>query len=191
MAAEALVLITKRSKTPFVIWTIDFLIDKIYAIYQHNDVRHWCSLTDVFYVCLQVEWRDEVRHHFEKIKSEGTCLHRLDEELIKRRREELRLADAIMTRTKAPWNTDGDALKVAPPLRKTRGMWKPYIYGCQKINVLIDFLFLVLFSQTRAGHPGALREEAGASQQSVHGAQRHHAAAGDQRERTAQVWNLQ
>lgn len=40
----------------------------------------------------QVEWRDEVRHHFEKIKSEGTCLHRLDEELIKRRREELRSA---------------------------------------------------------------------------------------------------
>lgn len=33
-----------------------------------------------------------MRHHFEKIKSEGTCLHRLDEELIKRRREELRLA---------------------------------------------------------------------------------------------------
>lgn len=32
-----------------------------------------------------------MRHHFEKIKSEGTCLHRLDEELIKRRREELRL----------------------------------------------------------------------------------------------------
>lgn len=43
-------------------------------------------------VLCQVEWRDEVRHHFEKIKSEGTCLHRLDEELIKRRREELRLA---------------------------------------------------------------------------------------------------
>lgn len=43
------------------------------------------------FVCCQVEWRDEVRHHFEKIKSEGTCLHRLDEELIKRRREELRL----------------------------------------------------------------------------------------------------
>uniref|UniRef100_A0A8D3DVE7 mitogen-activated protein kinase kinase kinase n=1 Tax=Scophthalmus maximus TaxID=52904 RepID=A0A8D3DVE7_SCOMX len=40
----------------------------------------------------QVEWRDEVRDHFEKIKSEGTCLHRLDEELIKRRREELRHA---------------------------------------------------------------------------------------------------
>lgn len=45
---------------------------------------------NMFYVCPQAEWRDEVRHHFEKIKSEGTCLHRLDEELIKRRREELR-----------------------------------------------------------------------------------------------------
>lgn len=53
----------------------------------------------MFYVCLQVEWRDEVRHHFEKIKSEGTCLHRLDEELIKRRREELRLAESIVMRT--------------------------------------------------------------------------------------------
>lgn len=51
------------------------------------------ALTDVFHVSGQVEWRDEVRHHFEKIKSEGTCLHRLDEELIKRRREELRLAE--------------------------------------------------------------------------------------------------
>ena len=44
------------------------------------------------YVLHQVAWRDEVRHHFEQIKSEGTCIHRLDEELIKRRREELRLA---------------------------------------------------------------------------------------------------
>lgn len=46
-------------------------------------------------VCLcvwwvQAEWREEVKQHFEKIKSEGTCLHRLDEELINRRREELR-----------------------------------------------------------------------------------------------------
>ncbi|OCT95893.1 mitogen-activated protein kinase kinase kinase 12 L homeolog isoform X1 [Xenopus laevis] len=40
----------------------------------------------------QVEWRDEVRLHFEKIKSEGTCLQRLEEELITRRREELRHA---------------------------------------------------------------------------------------------------
>ena len=46
------------------------------------------------YVCAlcipQAEWREEVKQHFEKIKSEGTCLHRLDEELINRRREELR-----------------------------------------------------------------------------------------------------
>ncbi|CAG04051.1 unnamed protein product [Tetraodon nigroviridis] len=40
----------------------------------------------------QAEWREEVKRHFEKIKSEGTCLHRLDEELINRRREELRHA---------------------------------------------------------------------------------------------------
>uniref|UniRef100_A0A8C8CU16 Mitogen-activated protein kinase kinase kinase n=1 Tax=Oncorhynchus tshawytscha TaxID=74940 RepID=A0A8C8CU16_ONCTS len=38
------------------------------------------------------EWREEVKQHFEKIKSDGTCLHRLDEELINRRREELRHA---------------------------------------------------------------------------------------------------
>ncbi|KPP78003.1 mitogen-activated protein kinase kinase kinase 12-like [Scleropages formosus] len=38
------------------------------------------------------EWREEVKHHFDKLKSEGTCLHRLDEELVKRRREELRHA---------------------------------------------------------------------------------------------------
>ncbi|KAJ8350039.1 hypothetical protein SKAU_G00251690 [Synaphobranchus kaupii] len=40
----------------------------------------------------QVEWREEVKKHFEKIKSEGTCIHRLDEELIRRRRDELRHA---------------------------------------------------------------------------------------------------
>ncbi|KAK6484961.1 mitogen-activated protein kinase kinase kinase 13 [Huso huso] len=40
----------------------------------------------------QSEWRGEVKKHFEKIKSEGTCIHRLDEELIRRRRDELRHA---------------------------------------------------------------------------------------------------
>lgn len=44
------------------------------------------------YFKTQAEWREEVKKHFEKIKSEGTCIHRLDEELIKRRREELRHA---------------------------------------------------------------------------------------------------
>lgn len=33
-----------------------------------------------------------MKKHFEKIKSEGTCIHRLDEELIRRRRDELRSA---------------------------------------------------------------------------------------------------
>ncbi|XP_077154090.1 mitogen-activated protein kinase kinase kinase 12 isoform X3 [Ranitomeya variabilis] len=40
----------------------------------------------------QVEWRDEVRLHFEKIKSEGTCIQHIEEELISRRRDELRHA---------------------------------------------------------------------------------------------------
>ncbi|XP_016108940.1 mitogen-activated protein kinase kinase kinase 13-like [Sinocyclocheilus grahami] len=41
---------------------------------------------------IATEWREEVKKHFEKIKSEGTCIHRLDEELIRRRRDELRHA---------------------------------------------------------------------------------------------------
>lgn len=49
---------------------------------------------------------------------------------------------------------------------------------------------MFLSTQACTGHPGALREETGESQQSVHGAQRYHAAAGDQRERTAQVCKL-
>ncbi len=52
---------------------------------------------------------------------------------------------------------------------------------------MIALLTILLSTQTCTGHPGALREETGESKQSVHGAQRHHAAAGDQRERTAQV----
>lgn len=65
-----------------------------------DDVKCRADLTcadNACHVSRQVEWRDEVRHHFEKIKSEGTCLHRLDEELIKRRREELRLASQTET----------------------------------------------------------------------------------------------
>lgn len=50
----------------------------LYLVFTH-DVYIW-----------QAEWREEVKKHFEKIKSEGTCIHRLDEELIRRRRDELR-----------------------------------------------------------------------------------------------------
>lgn len=52
------------------------------ALARHSWLTETCSH--------QAEWREEVKQHFEKIKSEGTCLHRLDEELINRRREELR-----------------------------------------------------------------------------------------------------
>lgn len=37
-----------------------------------------------------------MKKHFEKIKSEGTCIHRLDEELIRRRREELRSVHSLL-----------------------------------------------------------------------------------------------
>ncbi|XP_032812977.2 uncharacterized protein LOC116943840 isoform X1 [Petromyzon marinus] len=40
----------------------------------------------------QAEWREEVRSQFEKIRTEGASIHRLDEELISRRRQELRHA---------------------------------------------------------------------------------------------------
>lgn len=50
----------------------------------------------------QAEWREEVKKHFEKIKSEGTCIHRLDEELIRRRREELRSADLSFSTSSYP-----------------------------------------------------------------------------------------
>lgn len=45
---------------------------------------------------VQAEWRVEVKQHFKKIKSEGTCIHRLDEEMIIRRKEELRYRESIM-----------------------------------------------------------------------------------------------
>lgn len=54
----------------------------------------------------QAEWREEVKLHFEKIKSEGTCLHRLEEELVMRRREELRCAPRLRRGSRqgqAPW----------------------------------------------------------------------------------------
>lgn len=52
----------------------------------------------------QAEWREEVKQHFEKIKSEGTCIHRLDEELINRRREELRSVFLLVDLTYiVPW----------------------------------------------------------------------------------------
>lgn len=63
----------------------------------------------------QAEWREEVKLHFEKIKSEGTCLHRLEEELVMRRREELRCVpvwkgDFSNSRDRGPVLMDWDQL---------------------------------------------------------------------------------
>lgn len=74
--------------------------EMFYSYQENGEIFRFCkslipAVMGVFYVSHQAEWRDEVRHHFEEIKSEGTCLHRLDEELIKRRREELRLAKEL------------------------------------------------------------------------------------------------
>lgn len=71
---------------------------RMYCVRRAVSYLRLCVRADVYaLVCLgscvwwvQAEWREEVKQHFEKIKSEGTCLHRLDEELINRRREELR-----------------------------------------------------------------------------------------------------
>ncbi|XP_078621077.1 mitogen-activated protein kinase kinase kinase 13-like isoform X2 [Branchiostoma floridae x Branchiostoma japonicum] len=44
------------------------------------------------YFKTQESWREEISIHFEKIRSEGNQIHKLDEELVSRRREELRHA---------------------------------------------------------------------------------------------------
>uniref|UniRef100_A0A8C7ZVT2 Mitogen-activated protein kinase kinase kinase 12 n=1 Tax=Oryzias sinensis TaxID=183150 RepID=A0A8C7ZVT2_9TELE len=73
---------------------IDFTLPSFRQILLHLDIASAdvLSTPQETYFKSQAEWREEVKQHFEKIKSEGTCLHRLDEELINRRREELRHA---------------------------------------------------------------------------------------------------
>ena len=41
----------------------------------------------------QLSWQDEIREHFQKMRSEGSHFPQLEEELIKRRKEELRWVD--------------------------------------------------------------------------------------------------
>ena len=43
----------------------------------------------------QVEWKDEIKEQLQKIRSEGSHMPQLEEELIKRRREELRHAQDV------------------------------------------------------------------------------------------------
>lgn len=91
----------------------------------------------------QAEWREEVKKHFEKIKSEGTCIHRLDEELIRRRRDELRSDhDNMRYRINDLQQT---ALKLQINIR-------PFSHPLSH---------LLLHSQACAGYSGALREEVG------------------------------
>ncbi|CAG5118235.1 unnamed protein product, partial [Candidula unifasciata] len=47
------------------------------------------------FVSSQVIWRDEIRENFQKMKAEGSNLPQLEEELIKRRKEELRHAQDV------------------------------------------------------------------------------------------------
>uniref|UniRef100_A0A6I8NMV9 Mitogen-activated protein kinase kinase kinase n=1 Tax=Ornithorhynchus anatinus TaxID=9258 RepID=A0A6I8NMV9_ORNAN len=57
-------------------------------ILLHLDI----ASADVLSTPQETYFKSQVKLHFEKIKSEGTCLHRLEEELVTRRREELRHA---------------------------------------------------------------------------------------------------
>lgn len=49
-----------------------------------TDYQQWMSF--------QKQWKEEIHEQLQKIKSEGSNMPQLEEELIKRRREELRYA---------------------------------------------------------------------------------------------------
>lgn len=78
-----------------------------------------------------------MKKHFEKIKSEGTCIHRLDEELIRRRRDELRCAP-----------------------RENRKGWvkvkSKHVAQCSEDFDISCIPVFCLCVQARSGHPGAL-----------------------------------
>lgn len=71
------------------------LHQSVWRVDPHTDGIVHCQQCQFI---LQAEWREEVKKHFEKIKSEGTCIHRLDEELIRRRRDELRYVNQFKLR---------------------------------------------------------------------------------------------
>lgn len=89
----------------------------------------------------QAEWREEVKLHFEKIKSEGTCLHRLEEELVMRRREELRCVPVfgeVISPTAGPVDQFSET-RIITAAGKANSPWGPF---CP--------------FQTRFGHQGTL-----------------------------------
>ncbi|XP_038048798.1 mitogen-activated protein kinase kinase kinase 13-B-like [Patiria miniata] len=66
-------------------------------ILMHIDIAaaDFLSTPQEAYFDKQVDWREEIKLQFEKMKSEGSQIHRMDEELIKRRQAELRHAQDI------------------------------------------------------------------------------------------------
>ncbi len=48
------------------------------------------TIPDEEYFQYQVEWKEEIKEQLQKIKSEGSHMPQLEEDLIRRRREELR-----------------------------------------------------------------------------------------------------
>ncbi|XP_071943176.1 mitogen-activated protein kinase kinase kinase 13-like [Antedon mediterranea] len=66
-------------------------------ILMHIDIAaaDFLSTPQEAYFDKQVDWRVEIKLQFEKMKSEGTQLQRMDEDLIRRRRDELRHAQDI------------------------------------------------------------------------------------------------
>ena len=53
------------------------------------------SCADLLLYLFQTEWKEEIAEQLQKIKSEGSHMPQLEEELIKRRREELRHAQDV------------------------------------------------------------------------------------------------
>jgi len=55
-----------------------------------NITRYWS--------CAKAEWKVEIQEQLQKIKSDGACYpQQLEEELIRRRRQELRSAQLLMS----------------------------------------------------------------------------------------------
>ncbi|XP_077997800.1 mitogen-activated protein kinase kinase kinase 13-like [Glandiceps talaboti] len=66
-------------------------------VLMHIDIasRDFLSTPRNSYFDLQEDWREEIKRTFEKMKSEGSHLQRLDENLIRKRQEELKHAQDI------------------------------------------------------------------------------------------------
>ncbi|XP_071505294.1 mitogen-activated protein kinase kinase kinase 13-A-like [Diadema antillarum] len=66
-------------------------------ILMHIDIAavDFLSTPQEAYFDKQVDWREEIKLQFEKMKSEGSQMHHIDEDLIRRRQDELRHAQDI------------------------------------------------------------------------------------------------